>query len=392
MNEFEHQQISKPPSLALLFLSFLRLGATSFGGPAIVAYVGRLAVEKKKWLDEATFHDGVALCQGTPGSIAIKSAGYVGLKLRGLPGAAISYIAFALPAFALMMVLSSLYISFHSLPLVISAFNGLQIVIVAIVANATLSFGVITLRTYRDVIITVVAAITFSMGVHPVLVIVSAALLGLLLYKTISVHGDRSATLNKPYPVLRMALILGVSAIGFVNLFLLDRQLFDIAAVMSWINIFAFGGGYGAVPLMYHEIVDARSWMDSATLMNGIALGQVSPGPVVITATFVGYILRGPIGAIIATIGIFLPPFIILVAAEPYYNRLRFSPYFTRAIIGILCSFVGLLLSVTLRFSYDVHWEPVRIALATAAFLALLWKVDIFYVVLIGVVIAVLIL
>jgi chromate transporter len=291
-----------------------------------------------------------------------------------------------------MMVFSALYASFHTLPVVVSAFNGLQAIIIAIVANATVSFGMPSLKTYKDVFITTVAAIAFSLGVNPIFVILLAALLGLGLYKTETLTGAKSGSAKRPYSILQIALILAVSAIGFLLLFLLDHQLFDLAAIMSWINIFAFGGGFSTIPLMYHEIVEVRSWMDNATLINGIALGQVTPGPVVITATFIGYIIRGPIGAIIATMAMFLPSFIILVVTAPYYDKLRGSPYFNKAIVGIICSFVGLLLSVTLRFALGVPWEPVRILLAAAAFLALLWKVDIFYVILIGTIIAILVL
>lgn len=358
----------------------------------MVVYIRKMVVEQKRWLDAESFRHGVALCQAVPGSTAIQNAGYVGLKLRGLSGAVVSFIAFALPAFIIMAVLSALYMSFHSLPRVVSAFNGLQAIIIAIVANATISFGLTSLKTYRDIIITVVAAIAFFAGLHPVLVIVVAALLGLGLYKTEKVPAGSGTQSDKPYSTRQLVLIVAVSAVCYILLFVLDRQLFDLAAVMSWINIFAFGGGFSAVPLMYHEVVDVRSWMDSSTLMNGIALGQVTPGPVVITSTFIGYIVRGPVGAIVATIGMFLPSFIIMIAAAPYYDRLRVSPYFNKAVAGIVCSFVGLLLSVALRFAFDVPWEPIRITLAAAALVALLLKVDIFYVVLIATVIAIFVL
>ncbi len=392
MNERQIQQNNQSPSLTLMFLSFLRLGATSFGGPAIVAYIRRLVVEQKKWLDEESFRHGVAICQAIPGSTSIQNAAYVGLKLRGLSGAALNFVAFALPCFVLMMVLSALYVSFHTLPAVVSAFNGLNAIIVAIVANATVSFGLISLKTYRDIIITFVAAVAFYFGLNPILVILLAALLGIGLYKAENLPAAGSSLTKKPYSYLQLTLILVISALGFGILFFLDPQLFDLAATMSKINIFAFGGGFSAIPFMYHEFVDVRAWMDSSTLMNGIALGQVTPDPVVITSTFIGYIVRGPLGAIIATIAMFLPSFIILVVTVPYYDRLRGSAYFNKAITGIICSFVGLLLSVALRFAFEVPWEPIRIALAAAAFLALLWKVDIFYVVLIGTVIAILVL
>jgi chromate transporter len=160
---------------------------------------------------------------------------------------------------------------------------------------------------------------------------------------------------------------------------------------MAKIDISAFGGGFASVPLMFHEIVDVHHWLDGPTLLNGIALGQITPGPIVITATFLGYLLYGPLGGIVATISVFFPSFLVVVGVAPYYDRLRMSGHFQKAIEGILCSFVGLLLSVTVRFAMNVSWDLPRILLAIAAFVALRLKVNILWVVLIGTIISVLV-
>jgi chromate transporter len=131
--------------------------------------------------------------------------------------------------------------------------------------------------------------------------------------------------------------------------------------------------------------------MDSQTFMNGIVLGQVTPGPIVITATFIGYLLSGPLGGVISTIGIFLPSFLLVIGISPYFDRLRASPSFNKVISGVLCSFVGLLFSVTIRFALNVHWDLFHILLASGALVALLLKVDILWVVVIGTIISVII-
>jgi chromate transporter len=161
---------------------------------------------------------------------------------------------------------------------------------------------------------------------------------------------------------------------------------------MFRIDLFAFGGGFASVPLMFHEVVEVREWMDGTTLLNGIALGQVTPGPIVITATFVGYLLKGSLGGVIATISVFLPSFMIVIGIVPYFDRLRSSPYFKKVITGILCSFVGLLLTVTIRFALDIPWNIPRILLSGAAFVALMMKVDILWVVLVGTVVSLIVL
>jgi len=388
MKHSQSQHFNKNPSLAHLFTSFLRLGASSFGGPAMVAYIRKMAVEQKHWLDEESFRYGVALCQTIPGATAMQTSAYVGLRARGAAGALASFAGFGLPAFIIMMALSALYVRTYSLPAVVSAFNGLQAIIVAIVANATVSFGTTYLKKWRDIIIAIAAAIMFGLGVNPIVVILFAALLGLVLYnrqtlpqQTVDPEGKSCFT----RPVL---LILSAAAIGFIILFFVHRGLFDLALLMFRIDLFAFGGGFASVPIMFHEIVDVRSWMDGPTFLNGMALGQVTPGPIVITATFIGYLLYGPVGGVIATISVFLPSFLIVVGIAPYFDRLRTSLHFNKAIEGILCSFVGLLLSVTIRFALNIPWDFPRIIFTGVAFVALHFKVDILWVVLIGTVIS----
>jgi chromate transporter len=355
----------------------------------MVAYIRRMAVEQKHWLDEGTFHDGIALCQMIPGATSMQTAAYVGLRTRGVVGAGASFVGFGLPAFLLMMMLSALYAGAHTLPAVVSAFNGLQAIIVAIVANATVSFGRISLKNWKHFIIAGVATAMFGLGVNPILVILFAALLGLALMESKQsalrpTTDSRVSHSSKP-----IILLLALTVISSLLLFLFKRKLFDLAALMFRVDLFAFGGGFASVPFMFHEIVQVRGWLDGPTFLNGIVLGQVTPGPIVITATFVGYLLHGLLGGLIATISVFLPSFMILVGSVPYFDKLRSSPNFNKAIVSIFCSFVGLLLTVTFRFAWNVHWDFLRIILASAAFVALFLKVDILWVVVIGTLISV---
>ena len=158
---------------------------------------------------------------------------------------------------------------------------------------------------------------------------------------------------------------------------------------MLRIDLFAFGGGFASVPIMFNEVVNLHSWMDSRTFLNGIALGQITPGPIVITATFIGYLLYGLIGSIIATTSVFLPSFLIVVGVAPYFNKLLSLPYFNKAIIGVLSSFVGLLLSVTLLFALTIPWDLFRIVIALSAFVALFLKVEIYWVVIAGIIVSI---
>ena len=354
----------------------------------MIAYIRSMVVEQKKWIDDASFRNGVAFCQMVPGATAMQAAAYVGLMARGVPGAAVSFIGFGLPAFLFMMLLSVFYMQAQDLPMMISAFNGLQTIIVSIVANAALTFGRISIKNWQGGAIAIVAGSLFGFGINPLLVILLAAIAGILLYlkqpSPIVSSPVRRISTYRPVLIIIAAVIL-----GFAVLFITNRGLFDLAALMFRIDLFAFGGGFASVPLMFHEVVNVNSWMDSKTFLNGISLGQITPGPIVITATFIGYVLYGLWGGTIATISVFLPSFLIVAGVAPYFAKLRGFPYFNKAVSGILSSFVGLLFAVTVLFALKIPWDFFRILLAVAAFVALLLKVEIYWVVIAGIIISV---
>lgn len=380
------------PSNSKLFFSFLRLGLTAFGGPAMVAYIKKMSVTRHKWLDEDTFKDGVVLCQSIPGATAMQTAAYVGLRSRGIGGALLSYIGFGLPAFILMLMLAALYDRSRNISQIISVFNGLQVIVVAIVANALYMFGKSTVKNYRESVLSALSAALFWSGVSPFMVIIGAALTGVVLFRDAkslipsTTNHEKNGLMVKQIATLLLILLAGLTTLYFAN-----TNLFKLATMMLRIDLFAFGGGFASLPLMLHEIVNVRGWMDYRTFMDGIALGQVTPGPIVITATFVGYLAYGFAGAIVATTAIFTPSFLILITVTPLFDRLKTSAYFLRATKGILASFVGLLFFVTVKFLLNVPWDIIRVLLGLAALTALLKKTDVLYVVLIGAVIAIIV-
>jgi len=381
--------LSKKPSTTSLFFSFLRLGLTAFGGPAMVAYIKEMAVTRRNWLDEERFKDGVALCQTIPGATAMQTAAYVGLRARGMAGALSSFVGFGLPAFILMLVLSSLYARYHEVPRIISLFNGLQVVVVAIVANATYSFGKSTLKNFRDIFLAIAASVLLWIGVSPFILILGAAFAGIVFLSGKGIIP--ASTIEREaisHSIKQLSVLLLILFLGLLMLYLIDAKLLNLAMLMMRIDLFAFGGGFASIPLMLHEIVNVRGWMDSKTFMDGIALGQVTPGPIVITSTFVGYLTHGIAGALVATVAIFTPSFLMVIAITPIMDILKTSAYFLSATKGILASFVGLLFFVTVKFGLAVPWDISRALLVCAAFVALLKKMDILYVVIIAAVIS----
>jgi chromate transporter len=381
------------PTVKGLFVSFFRLGLTAFGGPAMVAQIRELSTQRNQWLDETDFKNGVALCQSIPGSIAIQAAAYVGLKVRGIPGALAAYSGFGLPAFIFMLLLSVLYAQFNSLPKLISLFNGLQVIVVAIIFHATYSFGRNITNNYKNLLIALLAATSFWVGISPFMVIIGAGILGMALLKVSAASTVvNSETKETPWNAGQIIGLLIIFLICFTALYFLSTILFNLAAVMLKIDLFAFGGGFASLPLMLHEVVINRGWLDSKTFMDGIALGQITPGPIIITATFVGYMAYGFPGAFVATIAIFTPSFFMVITVAPFFDRLKTSVYFMKVINGIFASFVGLLVFVCIKFAMNVPWDVIRILLGLVALAALLRKVDILYIVPLGAVISVFVL
>jgi chromate transporter len=377
------------PSKTVLFFSFLKLGLTAFGGPAMVAYIRDLSVKRNQWIDENTFKDGVAIAQSIPGATAMQMAAYVGLRSRGIGGGLLSYVGFGLPAFVLMLILAAFYERSRNISQIISLFNGLQVIVVAIVANALYFFGKGTVKSYREVILSASAAILFWSDISPFLVIIGAALIGMVIFRVAEPtipsipHHENNGSMVRQIVVLLLILLAGLATLYFVN-----SQLFKLALMMLRIDLFAFGGGFASLPLMLHEIVNVKGWMDYRTFMDGVALGQVTPGPIVITATFVGYMAYGLSGAVVATTAIFTPSFLILIIMTPLFDRVKTSAHLAKATKGILASFVGLLFFVTVRFFLNVPWDMMRVTLGLAALIALLYKIDVLYVVLIGAVLS----
>jgi len=318
----------------------------------------------------------------------MQTAAYVGLRIRGWIGALASFIGFGLPAFVLMVIFSSLYMHTSTLPASLAIFRGLQVITVAIIANAAISFGRSSLKKWVHGTIAVIAAGLFFYDVSPIIVILLSGLLGYLFVsgETPGAHSkepviDRTAT----YAFIGMVSLVGAI---YLLLFLFRSNLFDLAVTMSSIDLFAFGGGFAALPLMFHQVVDVHAWLDSSTFLNGIALGQVTPGPIVITATFVGYLVYGLPGAIAATIGIFVPSFLLVIGLAPYFDRLHDSPVYHRIFRGILFSFVGLLVSVTIKFGMGISWDISTIILGVGTFTALILGAEIVWVVLAGIAIS----
>ncbi len=349
-------------------------------------YIRAMAVTRKGWISEEIFRTGLSLSQLIPGATAMQIAAWVGLRTRGVPGALAAYLGFALPAYLMVMVLSILYVHFGNADSMMDMFNGLKIIVVALVAHATVDFAKNYLKNGADVLLALVAAFWLGFRLNPIAAIVGISFIFTLLPGH---EGDFSNAATDQRLDLRRTLrgwskVAGVLLLLLLILWIVRPDYFAMCLLMAKIDLFAFGGGYVSIPLMLHEFVGVHGWMSEHVFMDGIALGQLTPGPIVITSAFVGYYLKGLTGSFFAAMYMFAPSFLIAVGSAPFVDRLLQSRIAVRALHGSLISLVGLLASVTVRFAGAVSWGWLEVLLGLAAFIALRKHVDILWVVLGG--------
>jgi chromate transporter len=379
-------------SLCLLFKRFLKLGATAYGGPAIAGQMKKMVVKDLGWIKEPEFMQGMALCQLIPGATFVQLSTYIGYRLRGIWGAFICAIAFALPAFALILILSTIYFKLGNLWFIQSLFKGLGAIVVAIVLNAFTNFGKPILKDWKAVLIAILSFFGFLFQLNTVLVFIGAGVLALLLRPTMT--GKATPPVPPSQGVSKTArkegdsLFLGGLAvlIGaiFVVCYLLNAQLSYLAMTLSKVGALAFGGGFTIIPLIQYEVVDHFQWVSTKEFLDGIAMGQVTPGPIMITATFLGYKLSGFWGAAMATLAIFSPAFFIVTLLIPHYDKVRGMTTVRIIEQGILASFIGMLGLVLYNFGRAAFVDIPSVIFTVGAFIALLKKIDLSYILLIG--------
>ena len=373
--------------LSLLFKRFLKLGATAYGGPAIAGQMKKTVVKDWEWLKEPEFMQGMALCQLIPGATFVQLSTYIGYRLRGIWGAFICAIAFVLPAFILIVILSTIYFKLGDLWFIKSLFKGLGAIVVAIVLNAFTNFGKPILKDWKAVLIAILSFVGFLFQLNTVLVFIGAGVLALLLRLTITGKAASAVPSQGASNTARKegdSLFLGVLALligaTFVVCYFLNAQLSYLAMTLSKVGALAFGGGFTIIPLIQYEVVDKFHWVNTKEFLDGIAMGQVTPGPIMITATFLGYKLSGFLGAAMATLAIFSPAFFIVTLLIPHYDKVRGMTTVRIIEQGILASFVGMLGLVLYNFGRTTFVDIPSMLFAAGAFIALLKKVDLTYI------------
>lgn len=379
-----------PWGLLEVLLVATKLGITSFGGPiAHLGYFHHEYVRRQKWLDERTYADLVALCQFLPGPASSQVGIGIGVIRAGFLGGLLAWVGFTLPSVVAMVLFAFLLQGFD----IGNAgwIHGLKIVAVAVVAHAVLGMGQKLASDRNRATIAVIAAtitLLWITAVSQVVVIAAAGLIGLWLYRGAGASQDPA---HEAVPISRT---VGVGClIAFFGLLValpVLRQVTDA----HWIAVFdsfyrpgslVFGGGHVVLPLLEREVVPV-GWLTKADFLAGYGAAQAVPGPLFTFAGYLGAMLGGLTGAVVAVTAVFLPAFLLIIGALPFWNTLRRNAKIQGALVGINAAVVGILLGAL----YDPLWTsailtPADFALAAVLFLMLVfWALPPWVVVLTG--------
>lgn len=324
---------------------FLRLGTTAFGGPAVhVAMMEEELVRKRRWVTQERFLDLFGASNLIPGPGSTELGIFLGYERGGPVGLAVAGVAFILPAAALTVALAWAYLHWGARPELGVVLRGVKPVVIAVVGQAVATLlPKAVKRSWGLGLIGVGAAVGAWLGVGPLSVLLTAGMLT-MLWRTITRRGEPGA---RAFWWLDIA---GAGrALGLPEGADLTAAPSAMGVLLSFLKIGAvsFGGGYVLVAFLRSDLVEAHHWLTEAQLLDAVAVGQLTPGPVFTTATFIGYVLFGAKGAALATIGIFFPGFVLVAATRPLLSRMRSSPLLAGFLDGTNVAAVALMLVAT---------------------------------------------
>jgi chromate transporter len=382
---------------------FLRLGATAFGGPAAhIALMEDEVVRRRQWLTRAEFLDLVGASQLIPGPNSTELAIHVGYARAGWPGLLVAGACFILPAMAIVWLVAWGYVAYGTLPQVGGLLAGVKPVVLAVVAQALWGFSRTALSSAMTLAVAVTAGVALVLGVHEFVVLVAAAAITVL-----DARLTRGGNLwERPTRMIAPPLVVEVSSAGVapgakglaVSAF---AAAIPVAAAFSLGKLFLvflkagallFGSGYVLLAFLRTDLVVRLGWLTESQLLDAIAVGQFTPGPVFTTATFVGYVLGGNAGALLATVGIFLPAFAFVALTAPVLARLRTDATLRAALDGLNAASLALMAVVCVPLAAQAFARPLlAVPLFLAAFVALVhWRVNSAWLVLGGAVVGLL--
>jgi chromate transporter len=351
-----------PCTLRQLLLYFVRLGSLGFGGPiALAGYMQRDLVDERRWISRSDYVEGLALAQLSPGPLAAQLAMYLGWVRGGAFGAAAVGMAFVLPSFLMVLALAWAYLRFGGLPWMQGAFYGIGAAVIAIIARSAVKLARLTLG--RDLLLWALfaasAIVTAVTGREFVWLILGSGALAMVVKHP--PRAGRAAMIALP-----AALVTGAHGPASA------RDLGAIAWFFTKAGAFVFGSGLAIVPFLYEGVVHEHAWLDEQQFRDAVAVAMVTPGPVVITAGFIGYFAGGLAGAVLAAVGTFLPPYLVVVVAGRWLRKpsVRLKSF----VAGVTASAAGAIAGAAFVLGRRAIVDVPTAVLAALALGVLTWK------------------
>lgn len=360
-----------PCTLREFLLYFLRLGTLGFGGPiALAGYMQRDLVEDRRWISKQDYVEGLALAQLAPGPLAAQLAMYLGWVRAGVLGATLVSAAFILPSFLMVLALSVLYLRFGGLSWMQGVFYGIGAAVIAIIARSALKLTRLTLT--KDWLLwglfCISAFVTAWTESEIVWVFVLCGVVALLLKAPPFVGSWPVMLALVPWPTWSLTGLHGPASGG---------TLWTIGWYFAEAGAFVFGSGLAIVPFLYGGVVEQFQWLNERQFLDAVAVAMITPGPVVITVAFIGYLVAGPLGAVLASVGVFLPCYLFVIIPAQYFRRSVGNPRIKAFVDGVTAAATGAIAGAAFvlgkRAIVDV--TTVLIALATLAVLSKIKKV-----------------
>jgi chromate transporter len=355
------QKGSQLPELLRLFG---RLGVVGFGGPtAHIALMEDEVVTRRGWLDRDTFVEALAATNMIPGPNSTEMAIHVGHRRGGIAGALVAGVSFIFPAFVMMLVLSWAYFHWNDVGSVANVFDGLKPAVIAIMAVTLWRLFKSSVKDAPQlVIVAAVGGLAYAFAAWEPLILLAAGVAGILLYL-------RPASYPK-IPFISVAAWPLILAAAFSWH---PHELGDLALVFLRAGGLLFGGGYVLIPLIQDAVTKQHVWLTRKQFLDGVALGQATPGPIVITATFVGYAAAGVLGAIVATICVFTPSFVFAIGASNFLQRVRSWKAATAFLRGVSPAVVGSIAAVSVQLGRSAITDGWTAVIGIVG-LALAWR------------------
>jgi len=347
-------------TLAELAVLFARLGTTAFGGPAAhIAMMQDEVVNRRRWLTEERFLDLLGATNLIPGPNSTEMAIHIGWERRRWAGLVVAGLAFIVPATAITGLLAWAYVRFGAVPAAGWLLYGVKPVLLAVVVQAIWGLAPKAARTLRLRVVAGVAGLLVALGVHELVVLFGAGVIVLAARGASPARPAGAPSLLLPFaPAAATTAAVAVTLPGLFGVFL------KTGAVL-------FGSGYVLLAFLRADLVDRLGWLTEAQLLDAVAVGQITPGPVFTTATFVGYVLAGTSGALVATAGIFLPAFVFVALSGPLVPRLRASPRAAAFLDGVNVASLALMAIVTAQLARTALVDAATVCLGAASALLL---------------------